>query len=139
LLQHFWLWHSKESAPAPGGSFAHKTTAEGAALLDCILENTSSIEPLPVDNLSSLEEVLLVESTALLLTYPDSSAGPSPEPETRKKEEIQLLEFPLEFEEELFKDFRNTSNYPHQRKPPVPNTPKKDTFLETAQIILKLH
>ena len=57
--------------------------------------------------------------------YPGSSVGPSPEPETQKEEEIQLLEFPLEFEEELFKDFRNTSNYPHQRKPPVPNTPKK--------------
>ena len=45
LLQHFWLGLSKESALqldiSAGGSFTHKTTAEGEALLDRILENTS--------------------------------------------------------------------------------------------------
>jgi hypothetical protein len=50
LLQHFWLGLSKESALqldiAIGGSFTHKTTAEGEALLDCILENTAPLEPL---------------------------------------------------------------------------------------------
>jgi hypothetical protein len=41
LLQHFWLGLSKESAIGldivVGGSFTHKTTAEGEALLDRIL------------------------------------------------------------------------------------------------------
>ena len=44
LLQHFWLGLSKESAlqldVAAGGSFNHKTIAEGEVLLDRILENT---------------------------------------------------------------------------------------------------
>ena len=51
LLQHFWLGLSKESAlqldVTVGGSFTHKTTAEGEALLDRILENTSFTETLP--------------------------------------------------------------------------------------------
>jgi hypothetical protein len=53
LLQHFWLGLSKESALqfdiATGGSFTHKTTAEGEALLDRILENTPPLEPLWVE------------------------------------------------------------------------------------------
>ena len=44
LLQHFWLGLSKEFAIqldiTTGGSFKHKTTEEGEALLDRILENT---------------------------------------------------------------------------------------------------
>ena len=43
-LQHFWLGLSKESALqldiTAGDSFMHKTTKEGEALLDRILENT---------------------------------------------------------------------------------------------------
>ena len=42
LLQHFWLGLSKESAQeldiTVRGSFTHKTTKEGEALLDRILE-----------------------------------------------------------------------------------------------------
>ena len=55
LLQHFWLGLSKESALQldifAGGSFAFKSTYEGEALLDRILENTTFIEPLPVEEL----------------------------------------------------------------------------------------
>jgi len=44
LLQNFWLGLNKESAlmldTSAGGSFTHKTTEEGEALLDRILENT---------------------------------------------------------------------------------------------------
>jgi hypothetical protein len=44
LLQHFLLRLRKESTLqldiTAGGSFTHKTTAEGEALLGCILENT---------------------------------------------------------------------------------------------------
>ena len=50
LLQHFWLGLSKEPALqldiSAGGSFTHKITAEGEALLDRILENTSFTETL---------------------------------------------------------------------------------------------
>jgi hypothetical protein len=61
----------------------------------------------------------------LLLTYPNSSSEPLPEPETLEEEEIQLPELPFEFEEDLFKDFGNTSNYFHPKMPPVPNSPSE--------------
>src|SRR6185503_15020136 len=67
LLRHFWLGLSKESTQqldiSAGGSFTHKTTAEGEALLDRILENTSFTETLPSAESSSQGEVPLVVST----------------------------------------------------------------------------
>jgi hypothetical protein len=127
LLQHFWLGLSEESALqldiAAGGSFMHKTTAEGEALLEHILENTSYTESLPVVESSSHEEAPLFESAPLLLTYPDLTTEPSPEPETMEEEEIQPSGFPFEFEEDLFEDFGNTSNHFHQKKPQVPIGP----------------
>jgi len=57
LLQHFWLGLNNNTAQqldiTAGGSFAYKTTSEGVALLDRILENTSFTEPLPVVQPSS--------------------------------------------------------------------------------------
>ena len=68
LLQHLWLGLSKKSALqldiTAGGSFKHKTKAEGEALLDRILENTSFTETLPAVGSSGHEEVLLVDSTS---------------------------------------------------------------------------
>ena len=52
LLQHFWVGLSKESAQqldiTAGGAFMCKTTSEGEALLDRILENTSFPETFPL-------------------------------------------------------------------------------------------
>ena len=66
LLQHFWLGHSKESALqldiTARGSFMHKTTEEGEALLYRILENTPPLEPLHVEPIPSHEEVSLAEA-----------------------------------------------------------------------------
>ena len=68
MLQHFWLGLSKESALqldiSVGGSFTHKTTTEGEALLDRILENTSFTETLSAAESSSHEEAPLDDSTA---------------------------------------------------------------------------
>jgi hypothetical protein len=137
FLPHFWLGLSKGSALqlhiTAGGSFTHKTTAKGVALLDCILENSSFTEPFPADEPLTHEEVSLVESTPLLLTYPDSSSKPSPEPEIMEEEEIQPLDIPFEFEEDLFEDYGNTSNYPHEKRPPVllnPTGPLDKAFLK---------
>jgi len=82
---------------------------EGEALLDRILENTSSTEPLRVEPKSSHEEVSSAEFEPLLPTLLDSTVGPSPELGTLE-EEIQPPELPF-FKEELFKDFGNTLNY----------------------------
>ena len=88
----------------------HKTTSEAEALLDRILENTSFTEALPLEEPSSDEEALLIESATLTLNHLDSTIVTSPEPET-EEEEIQPPEFPFEFEDNLFEDFGNTSNY----------------------------
>ena len=122
LLQHFWLGLSKESTLqldiSAGGLFTHKTTAEGEALLDRILENTSFIETLPAAESSSHEEVLLVDYTNPPSDLVEPTTESSPEPETPKKKEIPPLEFPFEFEEDLFEYFGNTTNYPHVKRPP---------------------
>jgi len=61
LLQNFWLGLSKESTLqldiAAGGSFTHKTTVEGEAHLDRILENTPPLESLRVEPKPKHEEV----------------------------------------------------------------------------------
>ena len=40
-----------------------------------------------------------------------------------EEEEIQPPEFPFEFEDDLFEDFGNTSNYLYQKRAPVPIGP----------------
>jgi hypothetical protein len=99
LLQHFWFGLNKESAlqlgTAAGGPFTHKTTAEGEALLERTLENASFTESLPVVEPSSHEEVPLIESAPLLLTYADSTTEPSPEPRIMEEEEISTSRVPF--------------------------------------------
>ena len=84
LLQHFWLGLSKESALqldiTVGGSFTHKTTAKGEALLDRILGNISFTETIPAAGSSSHEEVPLVVSTSPSPTHLEPTTEPSPEP-----------------------------------------------------------
>ena len=89
----------------------HKKTPEGEALLDRILENTSFTETFLLVEPSSCEEVPLIELASLPLTNPDSTTEPSPEPGKPEEEEIQPSAFPFEFEDDLFEDYRNTSNY----------------------------
>jgi hypothetical protein len=111
---------SKESALqldiTAEGSFTHKTTAEGEALLDRILENAPPLEPLQVEPESSHEEVSWVKSEPIAPTQ-----KPSPEPKTLE-EGFQPLEFPF-FEDEFHEDFKNTSKYSYKKRPPVPITP----------------
>ena len=64
----------------------------------------------------SHEEVSSAEAEPTL-----SIQEPSPKPENLE-EGLQPSDLPP-FEDELFKDFRNTSKYSCQKKPPVPVTP----------------
>jgi hypothetical protein len=120
LLQHFWLGLSKESALqldiAARGSFTHKTTVEGEALLDLILENTPRLEPLCVELELNHEEVSLAKAEPIA-----SLERPLPELED-PKEGFQPLDL-LYFEDEFFEDFRNTSKYSCQKRPLVLVTP----------------
>ena len=106
-----------------GGSFAYKTTSEGVALLDRIMENTSFTEPLPIVQPSSQEEVSIAEPIYSLVTHDESPAEPSPEPEDREEEEIPPPEFPFNVEDDIFYDFGNTTLYPLKKRPPVPLDP----------------
>ena len=110
-----------------------KTTSEGEALLDRILENTSFAETLPLVEPSSCEEVPLIESESLPLTNPDSTTKSSPKPGTPEEEKIQPSALPFEFEDDLFEDYGNTSNYLYQKRPPIlvgPTEPLDKAFLK---------
>ena len=139
LLQHFYIGLDTESAlyldVAAGGSFSHKTPSEGREILDRITENTSFVANAgssQEEHTSSHEDILAVESDLSPPTTQDLALEPSSEPQALEEEEIQPLELPFEFEDDLFEDFRNTSNYPCMRKPPVPipsTDPIEATFL----------
>ena len=147
LLQYFWLGLNNETALqldiTAGGSFAYITTSEGMALLDCILENASFMEPLPVVAPSSQEEAPVAESTHSLITLNDSLAEPSPRPEHLEGEEILPPEFPFNIEEDIFYKFGNTTLYPLQERPSVPLDPPssldkvflKETVKRVAAVI----
>ena len=90
------------------GSFTHKTTEEVEVLLDRILQNTPPLETPRVEPMLSHEEVSLAEAEPTL-----SIQEPSPEPED-PKEGFQPLDLPP-FEDDLFEDFGNTSNYSCQK------------------------
>lgn len=116
-----------------GGSFTHKIPMEGKEILDHILENMSfvggTIEPL-LEAKSSSDELPTHESEPSTPTSLDSTVELSPEPQ--KGKELLALEFSFAFEEDLFEDFRNTSNYSCKPKPPVPVStpdPLEEEFL----------
>jgi hypothetical protein len=106
LLQHFWLGLNKESAllldTAAGGSFTHKTTEEGEALLDRILENTPPLEPIRVEPEPCHEDASSAETE---ITPP--SETPSPEPHIPKESLSGLPYFDYNFHD----DFGNYSKY----------------------------
>jgi len=139
LLQHFYIGLDTKSAAyldiAAGGSFAHKTPSEGREILDRITENTSFVAtsgPSQEEQMSSHEDILVAESDLSPPTTLESALEPSSEPHTPEEEEIQPSELPFEFEDDLFEDFGNTSNYLCTRKPPVPvpsTNPIEATYL----------
>jgi hypothetical protein len=59
------------------------------------------------------------------------------EPKTKKEEEPLPLEFLHSFEEDLFEDFGNTSNYLCQKRPPVSITPFEPYEKEFLQETIK--
>ena len=104
--------------------------AEGEALLDRILENTSSLEPLHVEPKPSHEEVSSAKAEPIT-----PLERPSPEPED-PEEGFQPSNLPY-FEDDLFKEFRNTSKYSCQKRPPVPFTPLEPLDKESLRESIK--
>ena len=87
----------------------HVSTNAGRSILTKILENIlEEVEEKPLE-----EESQIAEPESLPDPSP-TSAIPNPEPP--KKEEIPISDFMLEFEDELFDENGNTSNYHTMRR-----------------------
>ena len=89
----------------------------------CITENDSFVSksrPSQKEHTSSHKDNLVAKSDLPHPTTSDSALESSPESRVLENEEIQPLEPPFKFEDGLFEDFGNTSNYFCKRKPPVP-------------------
>ena len=118
LLQHFYMGLSGETAQlldtSSGGAFLHCSASEGRNILRKILENTpytSTHDDSPEDVVEKTpkEEPVIVGPEPLMIPLEASTVLQVPEP--LKEEEIPPLENMIEFEDELFSDFGNTSNY----------------------------
>jgi len=106
-----------------GGSFAHKTLAEGMEILEIISKNTSFVAestPSQEQRKSSDEDILAAKHDPSLSIPLDSALETSLEPRVLEKEEIQTLELHFKFEDDLSENFENTSNYVCKRRPSVP-------------------
>ena len=117
---------------ALGGSFLHVSTNSGRSILTKVLENTPK----------EVEQKLLEEESQI--AEPKSLVNPSqtlavPNPEPQKKEETPISDFILEFEDELFEEYGNTSNYHTMRRPEKsrksssheePLDPSREVFLK---------
>ena len=114
LLQHFYMGldrkTSKRLETASGGSFLQVSANSGRSILTKILENIpKEVEKKPLEEESQIAELEPLPSTSPTLAIPN--------PEPPEKEETPILDFMLEFEDELFDEYGNTSNYHTMRRP----------------------
>jgi hypothetical protein len=94
------------------GSFMHVSTKKGRSILMKILAN------LPKEREKLLEEESqLAESESLPEPLPTLAIV---DPKPPEKEETPISHFLLEFEDELFDEYGNTSNYYVMKKPQEP-------------------
>jgi hypothetical protein len=125
LLQHFRYGLDKESAAnldiSAGGSFAHKTTAEGRELLDLILENDSFSHSEAIPEIKIIHEEPLHVDSEPYSTVESSFWSLEPE-----EEEIHPPEIPFQFRDDLYEDYGNTLNYSSKTKA----HPKHEPFEE---------
>jgi hypothetical protein len=83
---------------------------QGRSILTKILENTpEEVEKKPLEEESHKAEPELLPNPSLASTIPN--------PEPLEKEETLILDFMLEFEDELFDEYENTLNYHTMRRP----------------------
>jgi hypothetical protein len=144
LLQHFYVGVSGKTTQlldtSSGGSFLHPSASEGKEILTKILENTpyTSIPNDPPEDVVEIapeEEPMIVEHEPLATPLEASTILQVLEPP--KKEEIPLLEDMFKFEEYLFSNFGNNSNYSAIRKSSTPSTPNQHLYDPTEDKFLK--
>jgi hypothetical protein len=113
LLQHFYMGLDRKTSKllntALGGLFLHVSANAGRSILTKILEDIpEEVEEKPLE-----EESQIAKPKSLL----DPSPTPTiPDPEPPKNKETPILDFLLEFEDELFDEYGNTLNYHTMRK-----------------------
>jgi hypothetical protein len=108
----------------------HLSASEGREILTKILKNTPCTSTLddPLEDVVETapeEEPMIVEPEPLATPLEASTILQVLEP--TKEEEIPLLE-EFKFEEYLFSNFRNTSNYSAIRKSSAPSAPNQQAF-----------
>ena len=99
VLQHFYMGldrkTSKHLDTALGGSFLHVSANSRRSILTKILENTpKEVEQKPQEQESQIAKLESLPNPSPTLAIPN--------PEPPKKEETLILDFMLEFEDELF-------------------------------------
>jgi hypothetical protein len=104
---------------AAGGSFMHVSAEKGRSILMKILAN------LPEEREKLLEEESQLAEFKSLLEPSPTSAILDPKP--LEREETLILDFILEFKDELFDEYGNTLNYYIMRKP---QEPRKSSSIE---------
>ena len=96
-----------------GGSFLHVSANTGRSILTKILEDApEEVEEKPLEEESQIVESESIENPSQTLAILD--------PEPPEKEETPILDFMLEFEDELFAEYGNTLNYHTMRRPQKP-------------------
>jgi hypothetical protein len=125
---------------ASRGAFLHCSASEGRNIFRKIIENipyTSICDDGLEDVVkkSPEEEPLIVEPEPLATPLEASTVLQVPEPS--KEEEISPLENMFEFEDELFSDFGNTSDYNAIIKSSAPSAPNQHLPDPTEEKFLK--
>jgi len=118
----------------------HCSASEGINILRKILESTpcTSVHddrPEDVVEKTPKEEPMIVEPEPLATPLEASTVLQGPKPP--KEEEIPPLDNMFEFEDELFSDFGNTSNYYAIRKSLAPSVPNQHLPDSTEEKFLK--
>jgi hypothetical protein len=94
---------------ASGGSFLHVSASSGKSILKKILENIpEEVEEKPLEEATQIAEPKSLVDPSQTLAILDL--------EPPKKEETPIWDFMLEFKDELFDEYGNTSNY-HTMRP----------------------
>jgi hypothetical protein len=121
---------SKESAAyldmSSRGSFSQKSTTEGKEVLDQITKNSSFTAdhgPLPEECAPESENILAAETSTTPSIPVDPALYDTPKPRASEDETSRSLMIHLAFEDDLFEDYGNASNYQCRGKPPIPINP----------------
>jgi hypothetical protein len=119
------------------GSFSQKSTAGGKEVLDRIAQNSSftvEYKPALEECAPESENILAAETNTTPSIPVDPVLDDTPEPQASEVETSQSSMPHLAFEDDLFEDYGNASNYQCRGKSPIPVAPlilRKLPSLET--------